>query len=127
MNGNSFLNIRLVINMTAITPQEYMASLKEKYNLSATETLFDLPENLQLKFQVEFQKLIHPEQKHFTAVVKSINADGLTIFTRQIVLNLSKGLRPLIWSIIYQEPNNSGYKLRNIYERILYLYRNSRK
>ncbi|QIN97450.1 hypothetical protein KMB93_gp049 [Citrobacter phage PhiZZ23] len=40
--------------MTAITPQEYMASLKEKYNLSATETLFDLPENLQLKFQVEF-------------------------------------------------------------------------
>lgn len=48
--------------MTAITPQEYMTSLKEKYNLSATETLFDLPENLQLKFQVEFQKLIHPEQ-----------------------------------------------------------------
>lgn len=72
--------------MTAITPQEYMTSLKEKYNLSATETLFDLPENLQLKFQVEFQKLVHPEQKHFTAVVKSINADGLTIFTRQMVL-----------------------------------------
>ncbi|AXC34236.1 hypothetical protein JB75_0222 [Escherichia phage vB_EcoM_JB75] len=49
--------------MTAITPQEYMASLKEKYNLSATETLFDLPENLQLKFQVEFQKISSPRTK----------------------------------------------------------------
>jgi hypothetical protein len=71
--------------MNTITAQEYMTALKAKYELGASETLFDLPENLQLEFQVEFEKLVNPEAKHFTAVVKSIKADGSTIFTRQSV------------------------------------------
>lgn len=68
-----------------ITSQEYMAALKAKYELSASETLFDLPENLQLEFQVEFEKLVNPEQKHFTVVVKSIKSDGTTVYTNRAV------------------------------------------
>lgn len=64
--------------------QEIMNSLKEYYGLSEDQTLFDLPEDQQILFQKEYERIVNPEIKVIQVIVKSITAAG-TKFERRTV------------------------------------------
>lgn len=55
---------------------EICERLKEVYGLSPTQTVFDLSEELQIEFQKDLQKLLHPSQKAFQAMIRTKDEDG---------------------------------------------------
>lgn len=83
MTGNYCLNIPLVINM--ILEIETCERLKEVYGLSPTQTIFDLSEELQIEFQKDLQKLLHPGQQVFQAMIKTKDEDGNSTIKRQTI------------------------------------------
>lgn len=83
MTGNYCLSIPLVINM--ILEIETCERLKEVYGLSLTQTIFDLSEELQIEFQKDLQKLLHPGQQVFQAMIKTKDEDGNSTIKRQTI------------------------------------------
>ncbi|AWD92156.1 hypothetical protein KNT86_gp229 [Enterobacteria phage vB_EcoM_IME341] len=59
--------------------------LKEVYGLSTTQTVFDLSEELQIEFQKDLQKLLHPGQQVFQAMIKTKDEDGNSTIKRQTI------------------------------------------
>lgn len=74
MTGNYCLSTPLVINM--ILEIETCERLKEVYGLSPTQTVFDLSEELQIEFQKDLHKLLHPGQQVFQAMIRTKDEYG---------------------------------------------------
>ena len=59
--------------------------LKEIYGLSPTQTIFDLSEELQIEFQKELNKLLHPGQRVFQAMVRVKDENGNPTIERRTI------------------------------------------
>ncbi len=59
--------------------------LKEVYGLSPTQTIFDLSEELQIEFQKELNKLLHPGQRVFQAMVRTKDETGNPTIERRTI------------------------------------------
>ncbi|CAL1641150.1 hypothetical protein R1Y08_000088 [Escherichia coli] len=60
-------------------------NLKQTYGLSSTQLVFDLPEDKQIEFQKEFQRLVYPRQRAFHAIIKTTNTDGKSVISRRTI------------------------------------------
>ena len=60
-------------------------NLKQTYGLSSDQLVFDLPEDKQIEFQKEFQRLVYPHQRTFQAVIKTTNKDDKSVISRLTV------------------------------------------
>ncbi|AYR03840.1 hypothetical protein [Escherichia phage MLF4] len=60
-------------------------NLKQTYGLSSTQLVFDLPEDKQIEFQKEFQRLVYPRQRVFHAIIKTTNKDGKSVISRRTI------------------------------------------
>ncbi|WPJ70700.1 hypothetical protein [Escherichia phage vB-Eco-KMB22] len=60
-------------------------NLKHTYGLSSTQLVFDLPEDKQIEFQKEFQRLVYPRQRAFHAIIKTTNKDGKSVISRRTI------------------------------------------
>ncbi|AIZ02105.1 hypothetical protein VR20_047 [Escherichia phage vB_EcoM_VR20] len=59
--------------------------LKEVYGLFPTQTIFDLSEELQIEFQKELNKLLHPGQRVFQAMVRTKDENGNPTIERRTI------------------------------------------
>ncbi|ELF3488339.1 hypothetical protein RNE05_003945 [Escherichia coli] len=60
-------------------------NLKQTYGLSSTQLVFDLPEDKQIEFQKEFQRLVYLRQRAFHAIIKTTNKDGKSVISRRTI------------------------------------------
>lgn len=64
---------------------EIRERLKEIYGLSPTQTIFDLSEELQIEFQKELNKLLHPGQRVFQAMIRTKDEKGNPTIERRAI------------------------------------------
>lgn len=64
---------------------EICERLKKVYGLSPTQTIFDLSEELQIEFQKELNKLLHPGQRVFQTMVRTKDEKGNPTIERRAI------------------------------------------